>query len=126
MREGRCLWLTIWLHFLFFVVCGGADCVCRACFAGYFCEEATSWVVGARSFRHLMAVVWGGLGEVIGIEPTESDSWLLLGWSFFVTSIFFSSVRLPRHLHLGLSQHILQNVGRFGLKAHTLKAKTAL
>jgi len=32
-------------------------------------------VVGASSLRHSMAVVWGGLGDGLDIEPTES--WLL-------------------------------------------------
>jgi hypothetical protein len=71
----RCCWLTIWLRFLFLVVCGKADCVCRARFAGWLCEGAASWVVGVSSDRHSMAVVWGRLGDGIGIEPTES--WLL-------------------------------------------------
>ena len=44
--KGRCCWFAIWLRFLFLVVCEGADCVCRACFAGWFCEGAASWVVG--------------------------------------------------------------------------------
>ena len=48
----RCCWLTIWPLFLFLVVCGGADCVCRAHFVGWFCEGAASWVVGANSDRH--------------------------------------------------------------------------
>jgi len=72
--KGRCCWFAIWLRFLFLVVCEGADCVCRACFAGWFCEGAASWVVGASSDRHSMTV-WGGLGDGIDIEPTES--WLL-------------------------------------------------
>jgi hypothetical protein len=55
---------------------GGADCVCRASFAGWFCEGVASWVVGANSDRHSMTAVWGGLGNGIEIEPVES--WLLL------------------------------------------------
>ena len=58
------------------MVCGGADCVCRARFTGWFCEGAASWVVGASSDRNSMAAVWGGLGNGIDIEPIES--WLLL------------------------------------------------
>ena len=71
----RCCWLTVWPCFLFLLVYGGADCVCHARFAGWFCGGAASWVVGASSFRHSMAVVWGRLGDGIGMEPTES--WLL-------------------------------------------------
>ena len=51
------------------MVCGGADCVCRARFTGWFCEGASSWVVGAKSDRHLMAVARGGLGDGINIDP---------------------------------------------------------
>ena len=40
----RCCWHIIWLRFLFWVVCGRADCVCRARFAGWFCGGAASWV----------------------------------------------------------------------------------
>jgi hypothetical protein len=72
VRE-RCCWLTIWLRLPFLVVCGVADGVCCARYAGWFCEEATSWVVGASADRHSMAVVWGGLGDGIDIEPTESS-----------------------------------------------------
>jgi hypothetical protein len=71
----RCCWLDIWMCLLFLVVCRGADCVCHARFAGWLCGGAASWVVaiGASSFRHSMAVVWGGLGDGIDIE-----SWLIL------------------------------------------------
>ena len=54
------------------MVCGGVDCVCRACFSGWFCEGAASWVVGTSLDRHLMAVVWGRLGDGTDIKPTES------------------------------------------------------
>ena len=73
------------------MVCGGADCVCRAHFAGWFFWGAASWLVGASSFRHSIPVVWGGLGDGIDIEPTESRL-LLLGWNLFVSSVFVSSV----------------------------------
>eukprot|EP00983_Pelagomonas_calceolata_P019861 627056-Pelagomonas_calceolata.AAC.1 len=33
--------------------------------------------------------------------------------------------RLPRHMHLDLSQHVMRNVSRFRLRAHTLKVETA-
>eukprot|EP00983_Pelagomonas_calceolata_P022188 697708-Pelagomonas_calceolata.AAC.1 len=33
--------------------------------------------------------------------------------------------RLPRHMHLDLSQHVMKNVGRFRLRAQTLKVETA-
>jgi hypothetical protein len=69
--RGRCCWLSVWLR-LFLVVCGGVDCVCRACFSGWFCEGAASWVVGTSLDRHLMAVVWGRLGDGTDIKPTES------------------------------------------------------
>eukprot|EP00983_Pelagomonas_calceolata_P046603 1140262-Pelagomonas_calceolata.AAC.3 len=33
--------------------------------------------------------------------------------------------RSPRHMHLDLSQHVMRNVSRFRLRAHTLKVETA-
>eukprot|EP00983_Pelagomonas_calceolata_P050901 1142189-Pelagomonas_calceolata.AAC.2 len=36
-----------------------------------------------------------------------------------------ASTRLPRHMHLVLSQHVMRNVCRFRLKEHTLKVETA-
>ena len=53
----------------------GAVGVCRARCAGWFCGGAASWVVGASSDRHSMAVVWGGLG--VGIDTEPSELWLL-------------------------------------------------
>eukprot|EP00983_Pelagomonas_calceolata_P068163 1149787-Pelagomonas_calceolata.AAC.2 len=34
-------------------------------------------------------------------------------------------IRFPRHLHLDLPQHVMQNVSRIRLRAHTLNVETA-
>jgi hypothetical protein len=63
---------------LFRGVCGKVDCVCRARFAGWFCGGAASWVVGASSFRHFIAALFGGLRDGLNIEPIES--WPFVCW----------------------------------------------
>ena len=73
--------------------------------------------------RHRLQTVWR---DVEGFNPQDTYSKLATYQSLFAVP-FNLNVRvcLPRHLHLDLSQHVLPNVERFKLRAHTLKVGTA-
>jgi hypothetical protein len=63
--------------------------------------------------------------DVEGFNPQDKNSKLATYQPFFAMPFDLnvrSPLRLPRHLHLNLSQHVLRNVG---LRAHT-SAETAL
>eukprot|EP00983_Pelagomonas_calceolata_P045902 1139919-Pelagomonas_calceolata.AAC.2 len=65
-------------------------------------------------FRHRLRAVWR---DVEGVNPR--DTYLHLGHNVRAPA------RLPRHMHLDLSQHVMTNFSRFRLRAHTLKVGTA-
>eukprot|EP00983_Pelagomonas_calceolata_P074111 1152416-Pelagomonas_calceolata.AAC.1 len=71
--------------------------------------------------RHRLRTVWR---DVEGVNPRETYSKLATYQSIFVVP-FDHNVRapacLPRRVHLDLSQHVVRNVSRFRLRAHTLK-----
>ena len=72
--------------------------------------------------RHSLRTVWR---DVEGFNPQDKNSKLATYQPFFAMPFYLnvrSPLRLPRHLHLNLSQHVLRNVG---LRAHT-SAETAL
>ena len=70
--------------------------------------------------RHRLWTVWS---DVEGFNPQGTNSKLAAYQSLF--AVPFDVDRLPRHLHLDLFQHVLQNVSRFRLRAYTLKAEMA-
>jgi hypothetical protein len=68
--------------------------------------------------------------NVEGLNPRDTNS-KLAKYRFLLAVPFDPNVRaplqLPRHLHgiwICLAQHVLQNVSRFRLRAHTLKVET--
>ena len=72
--------------------------------------------------RHRLRKVWR---DVEGFNPQDTYSKLAAYQSLVAVPFDLNvraPVRLPRHLHLNLSQHVLRNVG---LRAHT-SAETAL
>eukprot|EP00983_Pelagomonas_calceolata_P012983 414721-Pelagomonas_calceolata.AAC.1 len=69
--------------------------------------------------RHRLRAVWR---DVEGVNPRDTYSKLATYQSFFAVSFdhnVLASARLPRCMHLDLSQHVMRNVSRFRLRAHT-------
>ena len=75
--------------------------------------------------RHRLRAVWRDAERV---NPQATYDKLATYQSFFAVP-FHQNVRapacLPRHMHLDLPQHVVRNVSRFRLRAHTLKVETA-
>ena len=61
--------------------------------------------------------------------PTRTTTnWppIILGLpSLFLEMSVCRSINVPRYLHLDLSKHIMRNISRFRLRAHTLKVEAA-
>eukprot|EP00983_Pelagomonas_calceolata_P044577 1139350-Pelagomonas_calceolata.AAC.2 len=77
--------------------------------------------------RHKLRTVWR---DVEGMNPWETYSKLATYQSIFAVPFDHNVralARLPRQVHLDLSQHhdVVRNVSRFRLWAHTLKVETA-
>jgi hypothetical protein len=69
--------------------------------------------------RHILQTVWR---NVEGLNPQEdTNSKLAIYQSLFAVPFDLNvraPLRLPRHMHLGLTQHVLQYVSCFRLRAH--------
>eukprot|EP00983_Pelagomonas_calceolata_P079098 1154532-Pelagomonas_calceolata.AAC.1 len=66
--------------------------------------------------------------DVEGVNPRDTYCKLATYHSLFAVHSYHNvraPARLPRHMHLVLSQHVMGNVSRFRLRAHTLKVETA-
>eukprot|EP00983_Pelagomonas_calceolata_P077251 1153786-Pelagomonas_calceolata.AAC.1 len=63
-------------------------------------------------------------GAVIPLRKLCSRAFLSL-FKVPFDHIVCAPARLPRHMHLDLSQHVMRNVSRLRLRAHTLKVATA-
>jgi hypothetical protein len=75
--------------------------------------------------RHRLRAVWR---DVEGVNPRETYSKLATYQTLFAVPFDHNvraPARLPRHMHLDLSQHVVRNVSRFRLRAHRLKVETA-
>eukprot|EP00983_Pelagomonas_calceolata_P007266 236522-Pelagomonas_calceolata.AAC.1 len=69
--------------------------------------------------RHRSRTVWR---DVEGVNPRETYSELETYQSIFAVPFDHNvraPARLPRHVHLDLSQHVVRNVSCFRFRAHT-------
>ena len=75
-------------------------------------------------FRHQ------GVWRVIeGNDPREQPSKLATNQAWFASPFIEnarSAVRVPRYLYLDLSKHVVRNISRFRLRAHTLIVESGL
>eukprot|EP00983_Pelagomonas_calceolata_P072446 1151717-Pelagomonas_calceolata.AAC.5 len=81
--------------------------------------------IPAGLLKHRLRAVWR---DVKGVNPRDTYCKLATYQSLFAVPFDHNVralVRLPRHMHLDLSQHVMRNVSRFRLRAHTLKVETA-
>ena len=75
--------------------------------------------------KHRMKGVWRN-AELV--DPNTHNNKLATYHSWFAT-LFSKNERMPiyvpRYLHLDLSKHVIRNISRFCLRAHTLKVEAA-
>ena len=75
--------------------------------------------------KHRMRGVWR---DAELVDPNTHNNKLATSHSWFATP-FSRNERMPtivpRYLHLDLSKHVMRNVSRFNLRAHTLKVEAA-
>ena len=75
-------------------------------------------------FRH--HEVWRAIE---GVDPREQSNKLATYQAWFASPFnerFRSAARVPRYLYLDLSKHVVRNISRFRLRAHTLRVETGL
>jgi len=75
--------------------------------------------------RHRLRGVWRG---VEGRDPWETNYKVAMQQALFALPFDHNvrtPIRLPGYLHLDSSQHVMLNVSRFRLRAHTLNVETA-
>ncbi len=85
--------------------------------------------------RFRMRKVWR---DIAGMNPLESDNKLVTYHSWFACPLLLVDLQAdsrtrvrngsapltpPRYLHLDLPKHVMRNVSRFRLRAHTLAAR---
>ena len=75
--------------------------------------------------KHRMRGVWR---DAELVDPNTHNNKLATYHSWF--AIPFSRnervpINVPRYLHLNLSKHVMRNISRFRLRAHTLKVEAA-
>ena len=64
-----------------------------------------------------------------GVDPREQPNKLATYQAWFASPFherFRSAARLPRYLYLNLSKHVMRNMSRFCLRAHTLRVEPGL
>jgi len=76
-------------------------------------------------FKHRMRGVWR---DAELVDPNTHNNKLATYHSWF--AIPFSRnkrmpINVPRYLHLDLFKHVMRNISRFRLRAHTLKVEAA-
>jgi len=68
-------------------------------------------------------------GDTLSWTPTRTTTnWppIILGLpSLFLEMSVGMPINVPRYLHLDLSRHVMRNISRFRLRAHTLKVEAA-
>ena len=75
-------------------------------------------------FRH--QAVWRAIeGHDLRGQPSKLTAYQAWFASPFVKNAR-SAARVPRYLHLDLSKHVVRSIGRFRLRAHTLKVESGL
>ena len=68
-----------------------------------------------------MRGVWKDAGLV---DPYTRNNKMATYHSWFAIPLSRNE-RMPRYLHLDLSRHVMRNISRFRLRAHTLKVEAA-
>ena len=75
--------------------------------------------------KHRMRGVWR---DAEFVEPNTHNNKLAACHSWFATSFSRKECTptiIPRYLHFDLSKHVMRNISRFRLRAHTLKVEAA-
>jgi len=75
--------------------------------------------------KHIMRGVWRNADLV---DPNTHNNKLATYHSWFATPFSRNErmpINVPRYLHLDLSKHVVPNVSRLRLRAHTLKVEAA-
>ena len=98
----------------------GVCIICMSCLNWSCCvHELTA------DLKHRMTGVWR---DAELVDPNTHNNKLATYHSWF--AIPFSRnermpINVPRYLHLDLSKHVMRNISRFRLRAHTLKVEAA-
>ena len=75
--------------------------------------------------KHRMRGVWR---DAKSVDPNTHNNKLTTYHSWFATPFFRNEcmpTKVPRYLHLDLSKHVMRNIRRLCLRAHTLKVEAA-
>ena len=75
--------------------------------------------------KHRMRGVWR---DAELVDPNTHNNKLATYHSWFAIPISRNEcmpINVPRYLHLDLSKHVMRNLSRFRLRAHTLKVEAA-
>ena len=75
--------------------------------------------------KHRMRGVWR---DAKSVDPNTHNNKLTTYHSWFATPFFRNEcmpTKVPRYLHLDLSKHVMRNISRLCLRAHTLKVEAA-
>jgi len=96
------------------------------------CESAHAWFIPSSLMSFLICVnfefdhVRSGfhrLCRILKIVPGQDQSAAKQsGWK---SPPILPPINVPRYLHLDLSKHVMRNISRFRLRAHTLKVEAA-